>query len=236
MRKSISHERVVRYCIREHVCKSPDALFLESSVNSPTLVLYSLLARSLGIGMKPCNNVWRLGKRVQEGERQLWDIPTVFLPKAGMLSGQEEAWVPEQAYARMWGGDTRPGGGVVVPPATSRFAETSLSKDVMRFLVCDQSPVCPEYFRDWLWLLEFCGPASHVCQREKGKTGSAGRGHGHVSNPPQACCQLPPGQTSLSTESNSLSDTNMERIKEDGPPTPPLHPKLQSWIWIFLQG
>lgn len=83
MRKSISHERVVRYCIREHVCKSPDGLFLESSVNSPTLVLYSLLARSLGIGMKPCNNVWRLGKRVQEGRDSCEIFLLCFFPKQG---------------------------------------------------------------------------------------------------------------------------------------------------------
>ena len=59
MGKSISHERVVRYYIRDSVCKSQGELFLASLVNSPKLVLYSLLTTSLGIGMKLCKNVWR---------------------------------------------------------------------------------------------------------------------------------------------------------------------------------
>ena len=60
-----------------------------------------LLARSLGIGMKPCKNVWRLGKRVQEGRGYFEIFLLLSFPQQGCYHGNRKPEFHEQAHARM---------------------------------------------------------------------------------------------------------------------------------------
>lgn len=192
--------------------------------------------------MKPRKNVWRLGKRVQEGRGYFEIFLLLSFPQQGCYHGNRKPEFHEQAHARMWGVDARPDGGFVVAPAMSHFAEPFLSKGVMRLLFGDQSPVCLECLRGWLWLWKFCSPASHVCQRGKEKMDSTGRGEWPVFHSQQGTL-LVSSLVRLHYQLNQSYWATQTRkgCKEVPPLTPvmnmdiPSEVNLETAYWVFFQ-